>query len=250
MVKETAEELLERPLVKEDGMNIVLINGTEVKGCTFHIKEFFLDELRDKNKIKEFYLPKDCPHFCCGCKICFFNNENMCPHAEYTVPLWNAIINADLLVFAYPVYVLRAPGQIKALLDHFAVHWMVHRPKEEMFNKRAVILTQSVGAPNGSAQNDVATSLTWLGVSDVKKLGFGLMEHVIWEKLSEKRKKTIETKTRTFAKKYVKKIKVNKSIKHHFLFAICKMLHQKTVKTENPVSVDNRYWLDKKWIKE
>jgi hypothetical protein len=144
-------------------MNIVLINGTEVRGCTYHIKEFFLDELRDGNNLKEFYLPKDCPHFCCGCKTCFFKNENGCPHAEYTVPLWNDIIHADLLVFAYPVYVLRAPGQVKAL--------------------------------------------------------------------------------------YVKIKKTGKSVKHHLFFAICKMLHQKIIKTENPMSVDSRYWLDKKWIK-
>jgi len=27
------------------------------------------------------------------------------------------------------------------------------------------------------------------------------------------------------------------------------MLHQKTLKNENPISTDNKYWLDKKWIK-
>jgi multimeric flavodoxin WrbA len=230
-------------------MNIVLINGTEVKGCTYHIKNKFLDELREENKIVEFYLPKDCPHFCCGCKTCFIIDENKCPHAEFTIPIWKAIIDADLLVFAYPVYVLRAPGQIKSLLDHFGVHWMVHRPKEEMFSKRAVILTQSIGAPNGSAQNDVATSLSWLGISDIKKLGFGLMEHVIWEKLSERRKKIIEMKTIKFAKRYGKKYNVYKSIKHYILFAICKKLHQKTLKNENSISIDNKYWLEKNWIK-
>jgi hypothetical protein len=52
-------------------MNIVLINGTEVKGCTYHLKNIFLDVLREGNNIEEFYLPKDCPYFCCGCKTCF-----------------------------------------------------------------------------------------------------------------------------------------------------------------------------------
>jgi len=230
-------------------MNIVLINGTEVKGCTYHLKNIFLDELREGNKITEFYLPKDCPHFCCGCKTCFAIDENKCPHAEYIIPIWKAIIDADLIVFAYPVYALRAPGQIKSLLDHFCVHWIVHRPKEEMFSKRAVILTQSIGAPNGAAQNDVATSLSWLGISDIKKLGFGLMEHVIWEKLSERRKKKIEMKIKKFAKRYSNKYNVHKSIKHYILFAICKILHQETIKNENPISTDNKYWLEKKWIK-
>ena len=50
-------------------------------------------------------------------------------------------------------------------------------------------------------------------------------------------------------KKIGKKYNVHKSIKHYALFAICKMLHQKTLKNENPISTDNMYWLEKKWIK-
>ena len=42
-------------------MKIVVINGTEYKGCTYQIKEFFLSVLRDENEIAEFYLPKDMP---------------------------------------------------------------------------------------------------------------------------------------------------------------------------------------------
>ncbi|WP_243108627.1 hypothetical protein [Clostridium rectalis] len=52
-------------------MKIAVINGTEIKGCTYNIKEKFLEILRDGNQIREFYLPKDLPHFCCGCKNCF-----------------------------------------------------------------------------------------------------------------------------------------------------------------------------------
>ena len=123
---------------EKTNMNIVVINGTDVKGCTYQIKEFFLEPLRKGNFITEFYLPKDFPHFCCGCKTCFLISEELCPHAERSMPIWNAILAADLLVFAYPVYVLRTPGQMKALLDHFGCHWMVHRPDRQMFNKRAV----------------------------------------------------------------------------------------------------------------
>ena len=59
-------------------MKTVVINGTEVRGCTYNIKEAFLQELREGNEIKEFYLPKDMPEFCCDCKICFFENEEKC----------------------------------------------------------------------------------------------------------------------------------------------------------------------------
>lgn len=231
-------------------MNIVVINGTEVKGCTYQIKEFFLEHLRASHCIREFYLPKDCPRFCCGCKTCFFKSERLCPHAEYTMPIWNAMLAADLLVFAYPVYVLRAPGQIKALLDHFACHWMAHRPDKRMFTKRAVILTQSIGAPNGSAQKDVVTSLSWMGVSNIKKLGFGLMEGVIWEELSLKRRKSIERKAKQLAKKYSAFKPAKRSIKVIALFTFCKLLHKKLVKNEEVPSADNQHWINNGWIKK
>ena len=45
-------------------MKIVVINGTEVKGCTFRMKELFLENLRNDNDLIEFNLTKDMPKFC------------------------------------------------------------------------------------------------------------------------------------------------------------------------------------------
>ena len=134
------------------------------------------------------------------------------------MPIWNAILDAELIVFAYPVYVLRTPGQVKALLDHFACHWMVHRPDKKMFGKRAVVITQSIGAPNGAAQKDIETSLTWLGVSDVKKFGFGTMGAVKWDEINDKRRKRVEYKLRKFSKQYLLPKPVSKNIKVRMFF--------------------------------
>ena len=46
----------------------------------------------------------------------------------------------------YPAYVFHTTGAMKAFLDHFAYRWLPHRPAPEMFGKRAVILTQCLGA--------------------------------------------------------------------------------------------------------
>lgn len=54
-------------------MRIVVINGTEVKGCTFHMKETFMSALKDKNEIIEFYLPRDMPYFCIS-DVCASNS--------------------------------------------------------------------------------------------------------------------------------------------------------------------------------
>ena len=48
-------------------MKITVINGSEKKGVTYKLKEIFRDELRNNAEITEFYLPKDCPEYCCGC---------------------------------------------------------------------------------------------------------------------------------------------------------------------------------------
>lgn len=229
-------------------MNIVVINGTEVKGCTYHIKEFFLSELKDDNKIEEFYLPRDMPHFCKGCKVCFFEDENLCPHASDTMPIWNSILSADLLVFATPVYALRIPGQLKALLDHFSCHWMVHRPNRAMFSKRAVILTNSIGAPNKAAQKDIITSLTWMGVSDIKSLGCGLMEGVIWHELSEERRGKIEKKTIKMARKYTEPKQGKKGIKVKVLFQMCKAMRRGIIKKEDNPSADDLHWIKNGWL--
>lgn len=230
-------------------MKITVINGTEIKGCTYQIKESFLENLREDNEIEEFYLPKDLPHFCCGCKNCFFKSEQLCPHAEFVMPIWNAMLDSDLLVFTSPVYALRTTAQMKSLLDHLCVHWMVHRPDDRMFRKKAVILTNAIGIFNGGAQKDIATSLMWLGVSDIKKLGIGLLEGVVWNELSDKRRNIIISKVKKLAKRYKNTYKTNMGIKVGVLFAITKKMHQSISQKEEPLSADNQYWVEKGWIK-
>lgn len=230
-------------------MKILVINGTEVKGCTYQIKEAFLENLREGNTVKEYYLPNDSPHFCIGCKTCFFKDEQKCPHAAYVMPIWHDMLEADLLVFASPVYALRTTGQMKTLLDHFAVHWMVHRPDERMFHKKAVILTNAIGVFNGGAQKDIATSLKWWGVSDIKKMGIGLMEGVIWGELSEQRRNKIIYKAKKRAKRYEKPYVARKGCNVRLLYCIARRMHQAIAKKEEPLSADNQYWLNKGWIK-
>lgn len=230
-------------------MKITVINGTEIKGCTYQIKESFLEELRYGNDITEFYLPKDLPYFCCGCKTCFLKSEQLCPHAEYVEKIWKSILESDLLVFASPVYALRTTAQMKSLLDHLCVHWLVHRPDDRMFLKKAVILTNAIGIFNGGAQKDISTSLTWLGVSDISKLGIGLMESVFWNELSDKRRRIITEKTKRLAKKYKNNYAVHKGLKVKLLFAVTKKMHQAVAKKEKKLSADNEHWVNKGWIK-
>ncbi len=211
-------------------MKITVITGTPQKGITYLMKEEFLKHLRDGNEITEFY-PKDMPPYCLGCKNCFIKGEDKCPHRSDAAPIWDAIMNADLLVFAYPVYALRVPASVKSLLDHICVHWLVHRPQPDMFRKKAVIITNSVGAPNGSAQKDVKTSLTWMGVSQIYTCGMGMMGDIFIDKLSDAHREMIEKKMKKLAYKVKNsKLKKHMSIKVSMFFTVSKYLHKTVCK--------------------
>ncbi|HQC55014.1 MAG TPA: NAD(P)H-dependent oxidoreductase [Clostridia bacterium] len=232
-------------------MKCVVINGTEQKGCTYALKEIFLDELKP-DEVTEFYFPEDAPNFCTGCKVCFMKDEALCPHYAQVNPIWQAMLDADLIVFAYPVYVLRTPGHVKTFLDHLGVHWFAHRPEPKMFNKSAAIITQSIGAPNEDAQKDVETSLKWLGVSRIKKLGLGMMEGVIWNEISEKRRYYFEKDVRKFARKFKDLKPAKKSLEVKFIFTMCKFLQKYVMRKLKPgeaPSRDLQHWLDNGWIK-
>ncbi|MGM9550131.1 MAG: flavodoxin family protein [Faecousia sp.] len=230
-------------------MKITVINGTPQKGVTCFMKEQFLGHLRSENEIKEFY-PKDLPPFCVGCKNCFLRGEDKCPHAAVMTPVWNAIMEADLLVFAYPVYALRAPASIKSLLDHMCVHWLVHRPEPEFFTKTAVILTNSVGAPNGSAQKDVKTSLQWMGLSKIYTCGAGMMGDIFIDTMTPEHRKMLADKTRALAEK-VKAVKPRKrmGLKVKLLFGMAKMQHAMVLKAEEVPSLDNAHYIQHGWIR-
>ncbi|HWP80690.1 MAG TPA: flavodoxin family protein [Candidatus Acidoferrum sp.] len=230
-------------------MRILAITGTEVKGCTYRMKEIFLDSLREGNEIVEYVLPRDCPKFCSGCKVCFLKSEHSCPHAEFVMPIWEGMLSADLLVFASPTYALRTTGQMKALLDHLCSHWMAHRPDERMFHKKAVILTNAIGPLYRGPQRDIATSLLWLGVTDIKRVGTGLYEGVILDELSEKRRAVITGKLKKLARRYKRPYTARKGLKVRAIFAFTRKLHQDMARKEKVLSADNQHWLDRGWIK-
>jgi len=223
-------------------MRIVAITGTNVKGCTHAMTELFLEPLREGNTVDEFTLPRDGPPYCTGCKTCFFKTEDKCPHADTVAPIWDKMLAADLIVLSYPVYALRAPAQVKALLDHLCVHWIVHRPDPRMFHKRAVVLTQAIGFFYRRALGDAVTSLSWLGVSDIRTLGAGLLEGVLWDELSQKRRGAIARKIARLAARYKAPKPARMSTRVWMKFHLLKMMHRHFAKGAETLSADDRYW--------
>ncbi len=230
-------------------MRITVINGTEVKGVTYRLKEIFLQELRDKAEITEFYLPWDCPSFCAGCKTCFLKDEHMCKDAEYIQRIERAMLSADLLVFTTPAYVFHATGAMKAMLDHLGYRWMPHRPAEEMFGKRAVIISQCLGSGAKSAMRDIRDSLSWWGISSVKTCSFKLMSDVKWDNIPGAKRDKMTAKLRGLSHKclmtdYGRPAHTGIAVKAKFL--ICRMM-QTSLGKADPEYTDFKYWRDKGW---
>lgn len=231
-------------------MKITVINGTEKHGVTYRIKELFLSEFKEKADITEYYLPKDCPNFCNGCTNCMLRGESRCKDADKISIIEKSLLEADLLVMTSPAYVFHATGAMKAFLDHFAYRWMPHRPAPELFTKRAVILTQCLGAGAKSTAKDIKHSLSWWGVPKIGVFTGALMGDVVWDKLSEQKQDELTRKIEKLSKKfaridYTKPAHTNLIIKMKFTF--CRVM-QKSLHKANPEYLDGKYWAQQGWL--
>jgi len=230
-------------------MKITVINGTEKHGVTYRIKEIFLQNFQSAD-IVEFFLPKDCPSFCIGCTSCFMKGENNCKDFDYTHKIEKSLIESDLIVMTSPAYVMHATGAMKSLLDHLCYRWMPHRPAPEMFGKRAVIITQCLGAGAKLTAKDIKHSLSWWGISKIGMFSGSLMSDIIWGKLSEKKRKKLTKKINKLAVRFSK---INYAKPAHttlitkIKFKFCRMI-QKKVRKNGVAGLDNEYWCNNGWL--
>ncbi|MBP5222118.1 MAG: NAD(P)H-dependent oxidoreductase, partial [Lachnospiraceae bacterium] len=231
-------------------VKITVINGTEKRGVTYRMKEIFLEQFRDDSEITEYYLPGDGPGFCMGCTACFRNDQIRCKDSERVQKIEKSMLEADLLVFTSPAYVFHTTGAMKAMLDHFGYRWMPHRPAKEMFGKRAVIITQCLGAGGKSAAKDIKDSLSWWGISTIKVVSFKLMSEIDWDKIEDKRKASFKKKLDSIAQKmraidYSRPGHTGVVVKAKF-YAV-RML-QTSLGKQNPEYTDFKYWNENGWI--
>ncbi len=231
-------------------MKITVINATEKRGVTYRLKEIFLSEFRQTADVTEYYLPKDGPGFCTGCVSCMQKGEHTCKDADKISVIERSLLEADLIVMASPAYVFHTTGAMKALLDHFAYRWMPHRPAPEMFGKRAVILTQCLGAGAGSTAKDIRHSLSWWGVSEIGVFTGALMGDIVWDRLPERKRDELKRRvlklSRRFARMdYTKPARTKLATKIKFTF--CRML-QKSLHKADPEYTDGKYWAQQGWL--
>ena len=224
-------------------MKIVLIHGQNHKGSSYNIGRMVADKIAGENDITEFFLPKDLNHFCVGCYNCI-DDETKCPFFEEKQKIMSAVEDADLLILTTPTYCMRASAPMKSFLDLTFTYWMVHRPRECMFEKRAVVISTAAGAGTSGAIKDITTALGYWGISDITKFGTGVAA-MGWDKVAPKKKDKITKRINKIAKKLSTAKKPKISIKTKFLFSMMRMMQKGGMGSSE---AEREYWENKGWF--
>ena len=165
-------------------MKIVVIHGQNHKGSTWNVANILLQDITGEKEVKEFFIPRDLNHFCTGCYSCLESRKN-CPFWEDKKPINDAMKEANLQILTTPNYCMMPSAPMKAFLDLFFTNWLAHKPYEEMFKKRAVVISTASGAGAGKASKLVASNLLNWGIPEV--ITYGISVNAInWKMLPDR----------------------------------------------------------------
>ena len=224
-------------------MKIVMIHGQNHHGSTWHVSHVLLEKMTCDKKVKEYYLPKDLNHFCCGCYGCIKQREN-CPFWKEKSVMMKDILEADLLILTSPNYCMMPSAPLKAFFDLFFTNWMIHRPYQEMFLKKAVVISTSAGASPKKTTKAIAYTLSHWGIPYIIQYGKAI-QAMNWEGVSLKTKEKIEKDMTHIASRLLKKQKPHVGIKTKGYFFFARMLQKQNWGSSQE---EYQYWKDQGWL--
>ena len=203
-------------------MKVVLIHGQNHQGSSCHMGRMLADQISSPEEQTEFFLPRDLNHFCTGCCRCL-EKEEFCPFYEEKRIILQAMDSADVLIFTTPTYCMHVSAPMKSFLDLTFSNWMVHRPRQSMFFKKAVIFSAAAGTGTRSAIKDIKTALTFWGIPEIHSFGMAV-QAIGWEQVSRQKRAVMEDKIPRIAKKLLKKEQPTVGLKTRFLFFMMKKM--------------------------
>ena len=224
-------------------MKIVIINGQNHKGTTYHMGRILAEKLAAQEDIAEYFLPRDLNHFCLGCYTCI-EDETKCPFWREKKGILDAMEAADLFIFTTPNYCLAPSGAMKSFLDLLFDCWMVHRPKAWMFTKRAVVLSASAGASCKKVMAPVKDSLLYWGVPYIKTYGRPV-QAASWEAVKPEKRAKIERHLTRIAQKINAGKAPRVGVKTRFLFWMMGKIHAAGMDSS---PVERQYWEARGWL--
>ncbi|HKM34187.1 MAG TPA: NAD(P)H-dependent oxidoreductase [Lachnospiraceae bacterium] len=224
-------------------MKIVMINGQNHKGSTYHIGRLLAEKLADNAVITEFFLPRDLNHFCLGCYQCIEDVEK-CPFYSEKKPILDAMEDADMLIFTTPNYCFGPSAQMKALIDLFFDFWMSHRPLPWIFKKKAVVISTCAGGGANSAAKQVQRALFYMGVPYIRRYAVAV-QAMNWEMVKPEKKQKIEADMQKLANNIGKIGTPKAGLKSRLLFKLFSKMHDSGWDSS---PVEKQYWIEQGWL--
>ena len=224
-------------------MKITMIHGQNHKGSTWHVADELLKHISVEHEVTEFFLPRDLNHFCLGCYACVKAREQ-CPFWDDKEKFDRALREADLLILTTPNYCMLPSAPMKAFIDLFFTNWMSHKPCEEMFAKRAVVIATTAGAGAKKATKPIANMLLYWGVPKVYQYGLAV-NATSWATMPEKKKAIILKDMKALGKKLSTETKPGVGIKTRFLFRMMAGMQKKNWGADPE---EKAYWQEKGWL--
>lgn len=226
-------------------MKIVIINGQNHHGSTWHIGRLLAEKITDNDNISEFFLPRDLDHFCLGCYQCIEDIEK-CPFYSEKKIILDAMEQAEVLIFTTPNYCFGPSAQMKAFIDLYFDFWMSHRPLPWMFQKKAVVISTCAGGGAKAAAKQVQNALLYMGVPYIKRYAVAV-QAMNWDGVTSKKKQKIESDMKKIATKVMRSGEPKAGLKSRFLFWVFSGMHASGWDSS---PVEKQYWIEQGWIRK
>lgn len=224
-------------------MKIVIINGQNHKGSTYHVGKLLVDNIIGEKEISEFFLPQDLNHFCAGCYSCI-QDERKCPYYEEKNEIMKVVEAADLLLLTTPNYCMAPSAPMKAFMDMTFTYWISHKPRKCMYTKRAVVISTTAGAGANQAIKPVKTMLSYWGIPSIKTYGISV-QAMNWAGVPEKKKEKISKDMQKMASTLSQQKKVHVPLKNKLMFGMMRKLQQANMGSD---PVEKSYWEQQGWL--
>lgn len=224
-------------------MKIVMVNGQNHRGSSYHVGRLLIDEITTDKEVREFFLPKDLNHFCLGCYTCI-DDETKCPSYTEKRVIMEEIEQADLLVFTTPNYCMAPSAPMKAFIDLTFTYWFSHKPRACMFHKKAIVISTTAGMGTSKAIKPVARTLFYWGVPTIKKYGVAVSA-MNWEGVSKNKKAKIQKDIKKIAKSFTNHSKQSIPLKTKLLFNMFAGMQNANMGSGQ---TEKQYWEEKGWL--
>ena len=123
--------VLKKTEAKEKNMKILVLTGSPRKnGNSNTLADYFIKGAEEAgHQVERFDAAFKNVHPCIACNKCGMNG--LCVFKDDFEFVRNHIVDADVVVFATPMYYFGVSAQLKAVIDRFyAINGQIHRPKK------------------------------------------------------------------------------------------------------------------------